>query len=143
MKSILSIRRYPIQPLSIALLLAFTCLTFNALSQETSISFAIEKLNEELDSIEKRYLPFFNNETMSLGIYKLTANAEDGQQPHDQDEIYYVLEGKARILVESKYYAVEPGEIIFVPAFAKHKFVDIEKDIRMLVFFSKKEVSRE
>jgi len=73
---------------------------------------------------------------MSLGIYTLAAGSTDGQRPHKQDEVYYVLSGKAKLQVESKTHPVQPGSIAFVAAHDKHKFIEIEEDLSLLVFFA-------
>ena len=39
------------------------------------------------------YLEFLRSETFELGLYELAAGSEDGQKPHDEDEIYVVLTG--------------------------------------------------
>ncbi len=97
------------------------------------------ELLEKQDSLERSYLRFLDNDQLSSGIYVLKAGVEDGQQPHDWDEIYYVLEGHAKIQILENDYKVSPGSIIFVPAHAPHKFFDYKEDLKLLVFFSKKE----
>ena len=76
---------------------------------------------------------------MSAGIYRLAAGAVDPQTPHTEDEVYYVLEGRAKIEVEDDRYDVEPGSIVFVRAGADHRFYDIESDLTVLVFFAPEE----
>ena len=89
------------------------------------------------DSLEKRYLNFFDNDHMMMGIYTLKKGSEDKQSPHEIDEAYYVLEGRAKFEVEDRDMSVAPGDILFVKADAVHKFYDIEEDLRLLVFFAK------
>ncbi|MDN5200937.1 cupin domain-containing protein [Fulvivirgaceae bacterium BMA10] len=102
-------------------------------------AFELHELTEQLNASSKRYLPFLNRNTLSTGIYKLTKGAEDKQQPHDEDEVYYILEGKATIDVDGERREVKEGSIIFVKAKVPHKFVDIKEDIKILVFFSSAE----
>ena len=87
------------------------------------------------------YLPFLNVPT--TGLYALPAGGTDGQQPHNKDEVYYVIEGRAGITIDSETYPVEPGSVIFVAAHAEHRFHDIEEDLQLLVFFSEAEASHE
>ena len=42
------------------------------------------------------YHEFLRVESMSAGLYVLEAGASDPQSPHAQDEIYYVISGRAR-----------------------------------------------
>ena len=99
--------------------------------------FEEKELLEKLKDSGKPWLPFLNNATMSCGIYRLEAGAEDGQQPHKLDEVYYTLSGKARFRVNGAEMAVSPGTILFVEAGAEHQFYDITEDLKLLVFFSK------
>jgi mannose-6-phosphate isomerase-like protein (cupin superfamily) len=74
--------------------------------------------------------------SMRLLIYALAAGEEDKQTPHEEDEIYYVVKGKATLRVEDQEFPVEPGALLYVPAHAVHKFHSITEAIDTLVFFS-------
>ena len=45
------------------------------------------------------YHQFFQVPEMSAGIYTLPAGGVDGQAPHVEDEIYYVVSGKAQVQI--------------------------------------------
>ena len=74
---------------------------------------------------------------MSAGLYRLPAGDTDPQEPHDEDELYYVIRGKARFETEGRRSSVGPGDILFVAAGARHRFADIEEELELLVMFSK------
>ncbi len=82
------------------------------------------------------YLQFINAGTLSLGLYVLTAGSADTQSPHAEDEIYYVVAGRGAIDVAGERRQVQPGSIIFVAKEFVHRFVDIEEDLSILVFFA-------
>jgi mannose-6-phosphate isomerase-like protein (cupin superfamily) len=65
----------------------------------------------------------------------------DQQQPHSEDEVYYVLKGKAWFRSGEERLAVGPGSLIFVERFAEHRFYDITEDLAVLVFFAPAEGS--
>ncbi|HXO08109.1 MAG TPA: cupin domain-containing protein [Solirubrobacteraceae bacterium] len=73
---------------------------------------------------------------MSVGVYLLSADATDDQTPHDEDEIYYVVRGRAVLRIGSSSRAVVPGDCIFVAAGATHRFEDITDDLELLVVFA-------
>ena len=79
---------------------------------------------------------------LSAGLYRLAAGATDPQAPHAEDEIYYVLAGRARLEIEGLSYAAAPGTLLYVPARARHRFVDIREDLELLVVFAPAEGSR-
>ena len=78
---------------------------------------------------------------MSTGIYVLPAGDTDPQLPHKEDELYYVVRGKARMRAGSEDQAVGEGSVIFVAAGVKHRFYDIAEDLFVLVFFAPAETA--
>jgi len=86
------------------------------------------------------YHEFLERPSLSCGIYALAAGSEDLQSPHDEDEVYYVISGRARVRVEDEEHVVGPGSILFVGALSEHSFVEIEEDATFLVFFASGEV---
>jgi quercetin dioxygenase-like cupin family protein len=82
------------------------------------------------------YLEFLRKSALSGGVYVLAANAEDPQKPHREDEIYYVLAGRARFQAGDADQTVAPGDIMYVPAQEPHRFHAIEEELRLLVFFA-------
>lgn len=82
------------------------------------------------------YLQFMNEGTMSLGLYVLAAGSADTQSPHEEDEIYYVVSGRGAIDVAGERRPVQPGSIVFVAKEVEHRFVEIEEDLSLLVFFA-------
>lgn len=99
-------------------------------------SFHLDQLRQQAAGSPQPYLEFLRVPSMSLGLYRLPAGGEDQQSPHQQDEVYYVLAGKARLQVGDETHPALPGALLFVPAAAEHKFVEIEEDLELLVFFA-------
>jgi mannose-6-phosphate isomerase-like protein (cupin superfamily) len=73
---------------------------------------------------------------LELGVYVLVAPEPDRQQPHDDDEVYVVLEGTGTLEVEGETYDLAVGHSVFVPAGADHRFVGYEQ-LSVLVIFDK------
>ena len=73
---------------------------------------------------------------MSAGVYVLDAGATDPQKPHNEDEMYYVVSGRARMQAGTEDQEVEEGSVIFVSAKVKHRFYDITEKLVVLVFFA-------
>jgi mannose-6-phosphate isomerase-like protein (cupin superfamily) len=74
---------------------------------------------------------------LELGVYVLVAPEPDRQQPHDDDEVYIVLEGRGTLDVEGERYDLTQGDSVFVPAGANHQFVGYEQ-LSVLVIFEKR-----
>ena len=98
--------------------------------------FHIDDLSREQNRQSKPYLEFLRAPALSAGLYVLAKGAADSQKPHHQDEIYYVLEGQARMQVGSDHIEVRAGSVIFVEAELEHRFYDIQQGLKVLVFFA-------
>ncbi len=73
---------------------------------------------------------------MSVGVYLLAAGSTDDQTPHREDEIYYVVHGRAVLRIGSSTRPVAPGDTIFVAAGDTHRFEDISDDLELLIVFA-------
>jgi mannose-6-phosphate isomerase-like protein (cupin superfamily) len=98
--------------------------------------FQIDQLEQQRQQSRKSYLEFLRIPAMSAGLYTLPAGSVDPQKPHKEDEMYYVVRGRARMRVGSKELAVSAGSVIFVAAEAEHRFHDITEELVVLVFFA-------
>ena len=87
------------------------------------------------------YLEFLRVPALSAGLYMLAAGAVDMQEPHTEDEIYYVISGRGFIQVDQESRPVEAGSLIFVNANVEHRFHTITEDLRVLVIFAPAEYS--
>lgn len=85
---------------------------------------------------EELYLEFLRVPDLSMGLYVLLAGSVDPQEPHDEDEVYYVASGKATIEVDGEDRPVSIGSIVYVAAGVPHRFHTIEEDLVILVFFA-------
>lgn len=89
------------------------------------------------------YTEFLRVPEMSVGIYVLPAEGTDPQHPHTEDELYYVASGRGSIVVEGERQPVTAGSLVFVPANVEHRFMDIEEELVVLVFFAPAEYSHQ
>ena len=104
--------------------------------ERTYQAFELEDLLAQRDKSEQAYLPFLNVDSLNCGIYALTAGAFDGQSPHGDDEVYYIIKGKGVLRVDGDDQPVKGGSIVYVKADIEHQFHSIEEDLTMLVFFA-------
>lgn len=87
------------------------------------------------------YLEFIKVPDLSMGLYVLPAGGTDPQSPHTEDEVYYVVSGRAKIKVADENRAVQTGSILYVAKNVEHRFHSIEQDLTVLVFFAPAEYS--
>jgi mannose-6-phosphate isomerase-like protein (cupin superfamily) len=82
------------------------------------------------------YHEFIKVPALSVGLYCLPAGGEDPQQPHNEDEVYYIISGRGKIHVAGENRMVIPGTTVFVGANVVHYFHTITEDLTILVFFA-------
>ncbi|HEX7735685.1 MAG TPA: cupin domain-containing protein [Ktedonobacteraceae bacterium] len=99
-------------------------------------AFTIHDLIGQHGQREKLYLEFLRVPALSAGLYRLPPGGVDPQLPHSEDEIYYIVSGRASILVGEENQQVEAGSLIFVPAQLEHRFHSIKEELTVLVFFA-------
>ena len=97
--------------------------------------FDAEELLSKVAGDEPRILEFLRVPSLSVSIYRLPVGCKDMQAPHMEDEVYYVIEGRARLKIEDKVHEINPGSVLYVRATAAHSFFDIEEDLTVLAFF--------
>ena len=74
---------------------------------------------------------------LEVGVYVLVAPEPDRQQPHDDDELYVVLDGRGELTVEGQRLPLRTGDAVFVPAGALHQFTGYE-DLSVLVVLARR-----
>ena len=82
------------------------------------------------------YNEFLRVPSLSCGVYHLAAGSKDMQSPHDEDEVYFVVEGRANVKIGDELKSVNVGSVIYVRATETHTFFEIEEDMTLLVFFA-------
>ncbi len=91
---------------------------------------------EKQQASSSPYAEFLRVPHLSCGVYTLPAGSNDMQGPHDEDEIYFVVNGRGRVRVGGENRDVKRGSILYVRATSEHSFFEIEEDMTLLVFFA-------
>ena len=100
-------------------------------------AFNLAQLLVQQAGSDKQYLEFLRVPALNAGIYVLEAGSPDPQQPHAEDELYYVIGGRATFNCDDhEPVPVIPGSVLYVEAGRGHRFVDIEESLTILVFFA-------
>ena len=81
------------------------------------------------------FYTFINKNTLAVGVLVLQPNEKDTQEPHDSDEIYYVIEGDGFLKIKNKNYVVSKDKIFFVEKNVEHYFHGNKKELKILYFF--------
>jgi mannose-6-phosphate isomerase-like protein (cupin superfamily) len=100
-------------------------------------AFGIREPLERLRAAGGGYEIVHESAGVELGVYVLVAPEPDRQQPHADDEVYVVLEGRGVLEVEGESVPVAEGDAVFVEAGADHRFTAYEQ-LAVLVIFERK-----
>ena len=98
--------------------------------------FDTREVVERLRALGGGYEMVHESSGLELGVYVLVAPEPDRQQPHEDDEVYVVLEGNGTLEVESERVDLREGQAVFVRAGAEHRFVGYEQ-LAVLVIFER------
>jgi mannose-6-phosphate isomerase-like protein (cupin superfamily) len=79
------------------------------------------------------YAVMLRRGTLELGFY--APSDVDLQQPHEQDEVYLILNGTGKFSNDGVVTDFGPGDALFVPAGVDHRFVEFTEDTEMWVVF--------
>ena len=113
------------------------------MKEEVSVdAFELTHLIAERAQSNQRYLEFLRVPALSVGLYVLPAGGVDGQQPHTEDEVYYVVSGRGAFRCRGEDRRVEAGSLLYVAADVEHRFHSIEEELVILVFFAPAEGSQ-
>ena len=104
-------------------------------------AFEMHELIADAENSAKPYHEFLRVPDLSMGLYRLPTGGIDPQQPHTEDEVYYVVSGRGRVRVGAEDRLVMGGSVVYVPKTVEHKFHSIEEDLTLLVFFAPAESS--
>lgn len=95
-----------------------------------------EEILKKLDASGNWFYSFMSKGSMDAGILRLMHKETDPQDPHTNDELYFVIKGNGFIRIESKDIPIKPGSIIFVPARKKHHFHGNSDELQVLYVFA-------
>src|SRR5439155_12358634 len=98
-------------------------------------AFELSQMIGEREQSGRAYLEFLRVPSLSVGLYVLPAGGVDPQKPHTEDEVYYVVSGRASIKVADEDREVQPGTVVYVAAGLEHRFHSITDDLTVLVLF--------
>ena len=99
--------------------------------------FDVEAAKRRLQQGSGGYEIVHESPGLEVGVYVLVAPEPDRQQPHEDDELYVVLEGSGVLDVEGTPIPLAEGQAAFGPARADDRFSAYEH-LSLLVIFARR-----
>ena len=100
-------------------------------------AFEVAAVKERLAEAGGGYEILHKSAGLEVGVYVLVAPEPDRQQPHEDDELYVVLEGTGVLEIKGEQVPVREGSAVFLEARAEHRFTAYEH-LSVLVIFEHK-----
>jgi mannose-6-phosphate isomerase-like protein (cupin superfamily) len=101
------------------------------LKLEFDLSTSLEKIKND----NSYFHTFINKDSLAAGVLVLQPGEEDTQEPHDSDEVYYVISGDGFLKIKNKDYKVSKDKLFFVAKDVEHYFHGNKKQLKVLYFF--------
>ena len=95
-------------------------------------------LKDYLDKIKKSdsyFHTFINKDSLATGILVLAPGEEDTQEPHESDEVYFIISGNGFLKIKNKDYEISKDKLFFVDKDVPHYFHSNTKELKVLYFF--------
>ena len=73
---------------------------------------------------------------LSVGLFVAAPGHDDVQSPHEVDEAYVVVAGRAVLEVDGVRTPVQAGSVAHVPPHVPHHFVDVDEELQVVVVFA-------
>lgn len=81
----------------------------------------------------ERYAVLLERGELEVELYQ--PQGVDPQQPHRRDEVYIVVAGSGTFVVGNERMTFGPGDFLFAPAGAVHRFEYFSRDLTVWVIF--------
>ena len=98
---------------------------------EFNVSDYVDKVRQD----DSYFHTFINKESLAAGILVLQPGERDTQEPHQSDELYFVIKGDGFLKIKDKEYAISENKMYFVGKNIKHFFYGNSKELVVLYFF--------
>ena len=95
-------------------------------------------LRDNLDKIKKSdsyFHTFINKDSLATGILILKPGEKDTQEPHESDEVYFIISGNGFLKIKNKDYEISKDKLFFVGKNVPHYFHSNTKELKVLYFF--------
>ena len=99
------------------------------------IKFDTTEYLNKLKTNNSYFHTFINRKSLAVGIIFLKPGEKDSQEPHDSDEIYYILDGNGFLEINNEDYSIKKGQTYFVAKDVPHHFYGNTKNLSVLYFF--------
>jgi len=97
--------------------------------------FDVNEYIEKIKNSDNYFHTFINNENLATGVLVLQPGEEDTQEPHESDEVYFILKGNGFLKINDHDYTISENKMYYVGKKIPHFFHGNSKELIALYFF--------
>ncbi len=105
------------------------------MSDKNWLVYQLPEILADISPTSVAFKEFLRTPSMSCAVYQVPAGSREMQSAHEEDELYFIVEGKGHLRVGDEEHVVTRGTLMYVCASCDHTFFDVEEDITALAFF--------
>ena len=99
------------------------------------LDYNVAKYIEKIKKSDEYFHTFINKQSLAAGVLVLQPGEEDTQEPHESDEVYFIIKGDGFLKIKNKDYPIGPNKLYFVAKDVKHFFHGNKQELVVLYFF--------
>jgi len=99
------------------------------------LDYNVAEYIEKIRKSNNYFHTFINKQSLAAGVLVLNPGEEDNQEPHESDEVYFIIKGDGFLKIKNKDHSVGPNKIYFVAKNIEHFFHGNTKELVVLYFF--------
>ena len=99
------------------------------------LDYDVSNYIEKIKKSDEYFHTFINLQTLAAGVLVLQPGEKDTQEPHESDEVYFIIQGDGFLKIKNKDYPVAQNKMYFVGKEIEHYFHGNSKELVVLYFF--------
>ena len=99
------------------------------------LDYDVSKYIHKIKNSNEYFHTFINLSSLAAGVLVLQPGEQDTQEPHESDEVYFIIKGDGFLKIKNKDYPVSPNKMFFVAKEIEHYFHGNKEELIALYFF--------
>ena len=99
------------------------------------LDFDVSEYIAKIKKSDSYFHTFINRDSLAVGVLVLQPNEQDTQEPHDSDEVYFIIKGNGFLQINGKDHQIVPNKVYFVAKDVPHFFHSNTEELVSMYFF--------
>ena len=99
------------------------------------LDYNVDEYIKKIKNSDDYFHTFINKQSLAAGVLVLQPGEQDTQEPHESDEVYFIMKGDGFLKIKNKDYLIEENKMYFVSKNIEHFFFGNKTELVVLYFF--------